>query len=138
MSARRVAMTERAAQFTFTALALSSLLVVLLIVVFTFTEAWPAFQHNGFGILGVEGKGGPDGLELDTDLQRAFDGYPTGTSYETLGLWPAIYGTFLFTIGATLLALPFSLLCAMFISEFAPRPDYLLAYENKQQSLRTG
>ena len=122
MSARRVATTERIAQLGFAALAVTSLLVILLIVVFTFHEAWPAISHNGFGILGVEGEGGPAGLELDTDLQRAFDGYPTGTSYQTLGLWPAIYATFLFTIGATTLALPFSLLCAMFISEFAPRP----------------
>ena len=102
-------------------LALFSLAVIALIVYFVFHEAWPALRENSFGIFGTSDRGGPPALELDTDLQRAFDGYPPGTPYQHVGLWPAIYGTILFTLGATALALPFSIFSAIFIAELAPQ-----------------
>lgn len=101
---------------TVAALAGFSLVVIILIAVYVFREAWPAFEANGIKIFGYQ-----ENPNLDRQLNWAFTGHPPGTPYETLRAFPAIYGTLLTTGGSILLGVPFSILASIFIVELAPR-----------------
>jgi phosphate ABC transporter permease protein PstC len=110
---------ERVAHVVFAAIACSTLVVILLIGVYVFRRAWPAFEHNGLAYF--TNSSDPD---MDRELSWAFTGKPDdppGTLYTALHAWPAIYGTLLTTGGAVLLGFVFSLLSAIFVAELAPR-----------------
>jgi phosphate transport system permease protein len=108
-SARRLALTEQAAYWVFSGLALVALVVIVLVMWFVVSHAWPAFRANGIGIFGW-------GSSTDGDIAQAIKGQTT-----RFAMWPAIYGTVLTTMGALVLALPFSIFSAIFIAHLAPR-----------------
>ena len=81
---------------------------------FVFKEAWPSFSHNG---LAWFGSGGNTAQQLAAIYESPSN--PDEYVYH-LRAWPLLYGTALSTGFAVLLGLPFSLLCALFMVEFAP------------------
>lgn len=97
------------------AIACSVLVLIGAMVVFVFREAWPSFSANGLGWFG-------SGEDVDTQLEYIFGSPadPRDYVYE-LNAWPLLWGTFLVTGGAVLVASIFSVLAAVFIVEFAPR-----------------
>lgn len=101
--------TER----TLGVLASSVLVVIVGMVVFVFSKAWPSFSHNGLGWFGNG--------DVDQQLLAIFNSpaNPAEYVYE-LGAWPLIYATALITLAAVVIGLAFALLSAIFIVEFAP------------------
>jgi phosphate transport system permease protein len=92
-------------------------LVLLLIagmIAFVFSKAWPSFAHNGLAWFGTGG-------DLDGQLEDIFNSpsNPANYVYE-IRAWPLIWGTFVITAGAVLVATAFSLFAAIFIVEFSP------------------
>jgi phosphate ABC transporter permease protein PstC len=114
--ARRLERKEQAAHVAFASLAAASLVVIALIAVYVFRQAWPSFEANG-----VSWFGNSADPTLDRELAWAFTGNPPGVPYRELHAWPAIYGTLLTSGGAILLAFVFSVLSSIFIAELAPR-----------------
>lgn len=103
--------TER----TLGALACSVLLLILGMVVFVFSKAWPSFAHNGAAWFGDTGN-------VDQQLLEIFNSPANPSAYiYKFGAWPLLYATALITLAAVVLALAFALLSAVFIVEFAPR-----------------
>ena len=87
--------------------ALSSIIIVLLIFVFTMTEAWPSVAEIG----------------LDTMLFGTIwrPGSIIGTSKAQFGLLPMILGSVLATFGAVIIGVPLSIGSAILLAEVAPR-----------------
>jgi phosphate ABC transporter permease protein PstC len=75
-----------------------SIFIILFIFYFLFQQAFPAFQHVGFGI-------------FSTDYVVSEGKY---------GIGAAIYGTIIVTIGAMIIAIPLGVTGAIFLSELAP------------------
>lgn len=96
------------------ALAATLLLLIAGMLAFVFKEAWPSFGHNG---LAWFGSGGSTQQQLTAIYESPSD--PDEYVYH-LRAWPLIYGTLLSTGLAVLIGLPFALLCALFMVEFAP------------------
>lgn len=96
------------------ALAATLLLLIAGMLAFVFKEAWPSFQHNG---LSWFGSGGNTYQQLTAIYESPSN--PDEYVYH-LRAWPLIYGTALSTGLAVLIGLPFALLCALFMVEFAP------------------
>jgi phosphate transport system permease protein len=86
----------------FALLAFISVLILGLIVLFLFREGLPIFREVSLG-------------------QFLFGGawYPTASPPE-YGIWPLIVGSAIVTLCASLIAVPFGLLSAIYISEIAP------------------
>jgi phosphate transport system permease protein len=77
-------------------------------------RAWPSFSHNGLGWFGPGG-------DVDTQLRAMQEGHPlAGHSIYYFHAWPLLWGTALTTGLAVLIALVFSTLAAIFLTEFAP------------------
>jgi phosphate transport system permease protein len=91
------------------------LLLIVGMIVFVFSKAWPSFAHNGLAWFGSGG-------DLDRQLEDIFasPANPADYVYE-LRAWPLIWGTFVITAGAVAIGTVFSLFAAIFIVEFAPR-----------------
>ncbi len=87
--------------------ALSSIVIVFLIFLFTMTEAWPAVAEIGL-----------DNMLLGTIWRP---GSIIGTSEAQFGLLPMIVGSILATFGAVLIGVPLSLGTAILLAEVAPR-----------------
>jgi phosphate ABC transporter permease protein PstC len=96
------------------ALAATLLVLILGMLFFVFKEAWPSFHHNG---LAWFGSGGNTQQQLAAIYESPSN--PDDYVYH-LRAWPLIYGTALSTGLAVLFGLPFALLCALFMVEFAP------------------
>jgi phosphate transport system permease protein len=97
------------------ALASSVLLLILGMVVFVFSKAWPSFSHNGLAWFGSGGN-------VDDQLVDIFNSPANPAAYEyTIHAWPLLYATALVTLGAVLVGLAFALFAAIFIVEFAPQ-----------------
>jgi phosphate transport system permease protein len=111
----QVARRDRIAYLLIAGTALVATIVVVLIAIFVFQKAWPAFSHNGLTIVSTSG------TSTETDLSRAFAGHQ-GHAWTTLHLLSPIYGTFLTSFLAVAFALPFSIFASIFIAEFAPAP----------------
>jgi ABC-type phosphate transport system permease subunit len=88
--------------------------IVVAMVVFVATRAWPTFQHNGLSWLGSDG-------HLDTQIanMQATSVHPPASAFH-LRAWPLLYGTLLTTTFAVSLGLVVSVLCSIFIVELAP------------------
>ncbi len=91
-------------------------LVVVAMVALVAVRAWPTIAHNGLSWLGSGG-------DVDRQIQAMVSTgtHPPASAYHVRA-WPLLYGTALTTALALALALPFSLLSAIFLVEFAPRP----------------
>jgi phosphate transport system permease protein len=91
------------------------LLLIVGMIVFVFSKAWPSFAHNGLAWFGTGG-------DVDQQLEDIFasPANPADYVYE-LRAWPLIWGTFVVTFGAVAIGVVFSLFAAIFIVEFAPR-----------------
>jgi phosphate transport system permease protein len=92
------------------AMTIASILVLGLILVFIFLEAWPVFQYSSGELFGLT----IPGLRLFT----AFEWSPV--SGEVFSLVPMIHGTVMVTLVATAVAGPLGVAAALFISEIAP------------------
>ncbi len=90
------------------------LLLIVGMIGFVFSKAWPSFAHNGLAWFGSGG-------DLDQQLEDIFasPSSPAEYVYE-LRAWPLIWGTFVVTAGAVLIGTVFALFAAIFIVEFAP------------------
>jgi phosphate transport system permease protein len=96
------------------ALACSLLLLIVGMVIFVFSKAWPSFAHNGLGWFGSGGN-------VDQQLGEIFNSPANPDDYVYhLRAWPLIWGTFVTTAGAVLCGIVIALLSAIFIVEFAP------------------
>lgn len=91
------------------------LLLIVGMIVFVFSKAWPSFAHNGLAWFGSGG-------DVDRQLEDIFNSPSNPASYVyELRAWPLIWGTFVITFGAVAIGVVFSLFAAIFIVEFAPR-----------------
>jgi phosphate transport system permease protein len=96
------------------ALAVCLLALIAGMLVFVFRQAWPSFSANGLAWFGAGGN-------ANTQLADIYHSPANPADYlYALRAWPILYGTLLSTGLAILVALPFSLLCALFMVEFAP------------------
>jgi ABC-type phosphate transport system permease subunit len=89
-------------------------IVVVAIVVFVATKAWPLFQHNGLSWL----LGGGD-LEAEINKMTAATTNPAASVFH-LRAWPLIYGTLLTSGIAVVLGMVIAVLSSVFIVELAP------------------
>lgn len=89
---------EKLIQYFFFLVAAFSIFIIFFIFFFLFQEAYPAFEFAGLDIFSTDWK----------------------LSQEQFGLGAAIYGTFIVTIGAMIIAIPLGILSAIFLSELAP------------------
>jgi phosphate transport system permease protein len=87
--------------------ALSSIMIVVLIFIFTMTEAWPAVAEIGLGDM------------LIGTIWRP--GSIIGTDEAQFGLLPMIFGSILATFGAILIGVPLSIGTAILLAEVAPK-----------------
>jgi phosphate transport system permease protein len=98
------------------ALAATVLVLIGLMVVTVFINAWPSFSHNGLSWFGSGG-------DVDSQLRAMEQATPlAGHSPYYFRAWPLIWGTLLTTALAVLIALIVSILAAVFLTEFAPSP----------------
>ena len=100
-------LTARAVTMAMTA---STILILALIVVFIFVEAWPVFDVARAEVFGIS----VPGLRLFTQAEWA------PRSAERYSLLPLIHGTVMVTVVATLVAGPLGVASALFVSEIAP------------------
>jgi phosphate transport system permease protein len=107
-------MTDRRAELTLGAAAVTVVLIIVAMVVFIAISAWPSFQHNG---LKWFGSGGDIDAELGAMVNAGGD--PTAADYRVRA-WPLIYATALTTILAVLIGVVVAVLAAIFIVELAP------------------
>lgn len=96
---KRKGRLDTAMKYSLLFAALASILIVLMIGVFTFREALPAFRHIGVGKLLTEPVWRP--------------------GQEQFGILAMIAGSGLVTLGAVALGVPLALGCAIFLSEIA-------------------
>jgi phosphate ABC transporter permease protein PstC len=107
---------DRRAELLLPTPAVLVLLIIAAIVVGVFITAWPTYKHNGLLWL-------LPGGETDRQLDAMIDAgtRPTESVYH-LRAWPVIWGTILTTGFAVFVGTIVSVLTAVFIVEFAPRP----------------
>jgi phosphate transport system permease protein len=106
--------SDRRAELMLGALASVVLVVIVGMVVFVLTKAWPSFAHNGLAWFGGGGN-------VDQQLIDIFNSPANPAKYEyTMHAWPLLYATALATFGAVAIGLSFALFAAIFIVEFAP------------------
>jgi phosphate transport system permease protein len=105
-SAQQREFVEKIVHYVLLGTALSSVIVVILIFVFTMTEAWESIQTVG----------------LETMLLGTIwrPGSIIGTDQAQFGLVPMILGTLLSTFGAVLIGVPLSIGTAILLAEVAP------------------
>lgn len=106
--------SDRRVELMLGAVACLVLLLIVGMVAFVFSKAWPSFAHNGLAWFGSGG-------DVDLQLEDIFasPSNPANYVYE-LRAWPLIWGTFVVTAGAVLVGTVFALFAAIFIVEFAP------------------
>ena len=97
---------DRMVRYLLMGTALSAILIVFLIIVFTMTEAWESIE-----------KVGVDTMLLGTIWRP---GSIIGTEDAQLGLLPMIVGSILVTFGAVALGVPLSVFSAILLAEIAP------------------
>ena len=92
------------------AMTASTILILGLITVYIFVEAWPAFQYASGNLFGVS----VPGLRMFTETHW------TAVGEQQFSLLPMIVGTVMVTVFAMLVAGPLGIAAALFISEVAP------------------
>jgi len=107
---------DKRAERTLGALAATVLVLIAAMVVTVFIKAWPSFSHNGLSWF-------TPGGDVDTQLRAMEEVTPLpGHSLYYFHAWPLLWGTFVTTVLAVAIALCFSILAAVFLTEFAPAP----------------
>jgi len=98
---------DRAVRYFLLGTALSCIIIVFLIFIFTMTEAWQSIEEIG----------------LDTMLAGTIwrPGSIIGTEDTQFGLLPMIVGSILSTLGAVIIGVPLSIGTAILLAEVAPR-----------------
>jgi len=106
-NAKQRKFVDKTVRYILFATALSSLINVILIFLFTITEAWPAVEEIG----------------LDTMLLGTIwrPGTIIGTDEVQFGLLPMILGSILSTLGAVIIGVPVSVGTAILLAEVAPK-----------------
>lgn len=90
------------------------LLLIIGMIAFVFSKAWPSFAHNGLAWFGSGG-------DLDLQLEDILNSPSSAADYVyEIRAWPLLWGTFVITAGAVLIGTVFALFSAIFIVEFAP------------------
>jgi phosphate transport system permease protein len=107
---RHQELTARALTLTMTA---STILILGLITVFIFVEAWPTVTYESTTVLGVSVPG------LRLFLETKWDAASPPIRYSMV---PMIHGTVMVTLIATAVAGPLGVAAALFLSEIAPVP----------------
>jgi phosphate transport system permease protein len=106
--------SDRRAELMLGALASVVLVLIIGMVVFVLSKAWPSFAHNGLAWFGPGGN-------VDQQLTDIFNSPADPAKYEyTFHAWPLLWATALTTLGAVVIGLGFALFAAIFITEFAP------------------
>jgi phosphate transport system permease protein len=93
------------------AMTASTILILALITVFIFIEAWPTVKYESVEVFGVT----VPGLRLFVETQ--WDAVSPPIRYSMV---PMIHGTLMVTLVATLVAGPLGVAAALFLSEIAP------------------
>jgi phosphate ABC transporter permease protein PstC len=107
---------DQRAERTLGALAIAVLVLIVAMVVTVFSKAWPSFSHNGIGWFASGG-------DVDSQIRAMEQLTPLpGHSLYYFRAWPLLWGTLITTVLAVLIALAFSTLAAVFLTEFAPAP----------------
>ncbi len=98
---------DRTMRYVLLGTALSCIIIVFLIFIFTMTEAWPAIEEIGLSdmLLGT--------------IWRP--GSIIGNDEAQLGLLPMIFGSILSTFGAVVIGVPLSIGTAILLAEVAPQ-----------------
>ena len=98
---------DNAIRYILLATALSCIVIVVLIFLFTMTEAWQSVEEIG----------------LDTMLLGTIwrPGSIIGTDQAQYGLLPMIFGSILSTLGAVIIGVPLSVGTAVLLAEVAPQ-----------------
>lgn len=106
VSTRQRDFIERTVRYILLGTALSAIVIVIMIFIFTMSEAWDSVQSIG----------------LDTMLLGTIwrPGSIIGTEDAQFGLVPMILGTILSTIGAVIIGVPLSVGTAILLAEVAP------------------
>lgn len=106
-SPQQRAFVDKTIRYLLLATALSCIIIVLLIFLFTMTEAWQSVEEIG----------------LDTMLLGTIwrPGSIIGTDEAQFGLLPMIFGSILSTLGAVVIGVPLSVGTAILLAEVAPR-----------------
>jgi phosphate transport system permease protein len=102
---------DRTIRYLLLGSALLSVFIVLLIAIFTFTEALPAFREIGL----VDFLFNPVWHPLPDD--------PANSEYGILGM---IYASIIVTAGSIILGVPLGVGCAVFLAEIAPEAIHKL------------
>jgi phosphate transport system permease protein len=105
--------SDRRAERTLGAAALSVAVGVVAMVVFVGIRAWPIFEHNGLSWLGPGGH-----LETQFANMQATGANPSASAFH-LRAWPIVYGTLLTSGIAVVLGLAIAVLASIFIVELA-------------------
>jgi phosphate transport system permease protein len=105
---------DHRAELTLGAVSLLVGVIVLAMVVFVASKAWPIFEHNGLSWL----LGGGD-LEAEINRMTAATTNPAAAVFH-LAAWPLIYGTLLTSAIAVVLGMTIAILASVFIVELAP------------------
>lgn len=79
-----------------------TLVILVLIGLFLLIQSWPAFQQNGIGFL------------------YKWDWNPEGTTHNA-GVGAIMYWTIVIAVIALVIAVPISILAALFVTQYAPR-----------------
>lgn len=106
-STRQRDFVDNAMRYILLGTALSCIVIVFLIFVFTMTEAWESVEEIGIGTM------------LMGTIWRP--GSIIGTEDAQFGLLPMIVGSILSTFGAVVIGVPLSLGTAVLLAEVAPR-----------------
>src|SRR3954451_4885353 len=106
--------SDRRAELTLGALACGVLAVVLAMLVFVVTAAWPSFAHKGLHWFGP-------GRNVDNQIGTIFlSGDQGGPFHWQFHAWPLLWSTILTTGAAVAISFFCSVVVALFIIEFAP------------------
>ena len=106
--------SERRAEFMLAALSSFVLVLIVGMIVFVVSKAWPSFSHNGLAWFGSGGN-------VDEQMNNIFNSPSNPDQYVyKIRTWPLLYATLLTTGVSVVLASFISVFAAVFIVGFAP------------------